>query len=98
MFSEIDVCENKPHTVRIRFSCSPADIIIVNAVIDSYGGLGLIRTLDKKECNCAIFTTDTVYKTTLEVLHSLQQEGLSIRDICIDETENVDDCIVSMEN
>lgn len=98
MFSKIDECEKKPHTVRIRFSCSPSDIIIVNSIIDSYGGLGLIRTLDKKECNCAIFTTDTVYKTTLEVLQSLQSEGLSIKDIYIDESENVDDCIVSMEN
>lgn len=83
--------EDKPHTVRIRFSCSKEDIIIVNSILDSYGGLGLIRTLDKKKCNCAVFTTNSLYKTTLSVMNALQQEGLSIYDIIVDETEYVDD-------
>lgn len=83
--------ENNPYTVRIRFSCSKENIIIVNSIIDSYGGLGLIRTLDKQKCNCAVFTTSTMYKTTLKVMEALQQEGLSIHDIIVDETESVDE-------
>lgn len=98
MFEDIDKVVEKPYTIRIRFSCSPSDIIIVNAVIDSYGGLGLIRTLDKKQCNCAIFSTNTVYETALEVLKSLQSEGLDIRDIVVDKSEEVDDCLVNTEN
>ncbi len=83
--------ENNLHTVRIRFSCSKEDIIIVNSIIDSYGGLGLIRTLDKEKCNCAVFTTNSMYETTLKVMEALQQEGLSIHDIIVDETESVDE-------
>lgn len=79
------------YTVRILFSCNKEDIIIVNSILDSYGGLGLIRTIDKIKCNCALFTTNTIYRTTLEVMQSLQSEGLSISDIVIDKTENVDE-------
>lgn len=79
------------YTVRIRFSCNKEDIIIVNSILDSYGGLGLIRTIDKEACNCAVFTTNSMYKTTLEVMQALQQEGLSITDIIVDKSENVDE-------
>ena len=85
---------NSIYTVRIRFSCSKEDIVIVNSIIDSYGGLGLIRTLDKEKCNCAVFTTNSMYETTLQVMKSLQQEGLSIHDIIVDESENVDDFVL----
>lgn len=79
------------YTIRIRFSCNKKDIIIVNSILDSYGGLGLIRTIDKEKCNCAVFTTNTIYKTTLEVMNELQKEGLSITDIIVDKSENVDE-------
>ena len=32
-----------------------------------------------------------MYKTTLEVMQALQQEGLSITDIIVDKSENVDE-------
>lgn len=83
--------DSRFYTVRIRFSCNKEDIIIVNSILDSYGGLGLIRTIDKKKCNCAIFTTNSVYKTTLEVMRKLQEEGLSITDIIVDKSEKVDE-------
>lgn len=83
--------DSKFYTMRIRFSCDKEDIIIVNSILDSYGGLGLIRTIDKEKCNCAVFTTSSMCKTTLEVMHSLQQEGLSITDIVVDKSENVDE-------
>ena len=70
--------ESNIYTIRILFSCSKEDIIIVNSILDSYGGLGLIRTINKDICKCAVFTTNTVYETTLQVLKSLQSEGLSI--------------------
>lgn len=79
------------YTIRIRFSCNKEDIIIVNSILDSYGGLGLIRTIDKEACNCAVFTTNAMYKTTLEVMYALQQEGLSITDITVDKSENIDE-------
>ncbi len=83
--------ENNIHTVRILFSCSKEDIIIVNSIIDSYGGLGLIRTIDKNKCNCAVFSTSSVYETALQVMYSLQKEGLSISDIRVDSSEEVDE-------
>ena len=73
------------YTIRIRFSCNKEDIIIVNSILD------LIRTIDKEKCNCAVFTTNSMYKTTLEVMQALQQEGLSITDIIVDKSENVDE-------
>ncbi len=85
------IVDNKLYTIRICFSCNKEDIIIVNSILDSYGGLGLIRTIDKEKCNCAVFTTNSVYKTTLEVMQALQQEGLSITDIIVDKSENVDE-------
>lgn len=83
--------DNEFYTIRIRFSCNKEDIIIVNSILDSYGGLGLIRTIDKDNCNCAVFTTNSMYKTTLEVMQALQREGLSITDIIVDKSENVDE-------
>ena len=85
---------NSIYTVRIRFSCSKEDIVIVNSIIDSYGGLGLIRTLDKEKCNCAVFTTNSMYETTLQVMKSLQQEGLSLHDIMVEDSETVDDVVL----
>lgn len=83
--------DNEFYTIRIRFSCNKEDIIIVNSILDSYGGLGLIRTIDKDNFNCAVFTTNSMYKTTLEVMQALQREGLSITDIIVDKSENVDE-------
>lgn len=85
------IVDKEFYTVRIRFSCNKQDIIIVNSILDSYGGLGLIRTIDKEKCNCAVFSTNSVYKTTLQVMHALQNEGLSITDIIVDISENVDE-------
>ncbi len=82
------------HTVRILFSCSKEDIIIVNSIIDSYGGLGLIRTIDKNKCNCALFSTNSMSKTALHVMYSLQKEGLSISDIKTDSFEEVDEFVL----
>lgn len=72
------------------FTCKPSDIIYVNGVFDSYGGLGLVRTLDAKKYNCAVYSTSTVYKTALEVLYALRDEGAGIEEISVEETECVD--------
>lgn len=87
----IDKTDNEIYTVRIQFSCAPEHIVLVNAILDSYGGLGLIRTLNKKECKCAVFTTNTIYETTLSVLEALKNEGLSIYNIQVDRSECVDE-------
>ena len=87
----IDKTNDEIYTIRIQFSCAPEHIVLVNAILDSYGGLGLIRTLNKKECKCAVFTTNSIYKTTLSVLESLKAEGLSIYNIAVDKSECVDE-------
>ena len=81
---------NKILSRRIRFTCKPENIVYVNAVLDSYGGLGPIRTLDVKNFNCAVYSTASLYKTTLNVLEALRDEGVQISDIFIEETEKVD--------
>lgn len=82
--------ETVQKTVRINFTCPGDDIIYVNSVIDSYGNLGLLRTVDKKKCNCAVFSTEGTYKTVLEVLKALIEEGLPITEITTEVTEEVD--------
>ena len=77
------------HTVQISFSCNPNDIVYINSVIDSYGGLGLIRTVNSKYCRCILYSTDTVYKTGLEVLNALIDEGVSVTDIKVIACEDV---------
>lgn len=75
---------------RIKFTCVPEDIVYVNGVFDSYGGLGLVRTLDVKEYNCAVYSTDTVLQTALDVFGALVKEGVGIKDIRVEETEEID--------
>lgn len=81
---------SKHSTVRITFSCHPNDIIYVNSIIDSYGNLGLLRTVDKKKCNCAVFSTQKMSEVVLSILEALKLEGVAITEINIDETEEVD--------
>ncbi len=81
---------NVQRTVRIRFSCAPEDIVYINGVIDSYGNLGLMRTLDKKGYNCAVYSTEGVYKTVLLILEALREEGAGIGDIETETTESVE--------
>ena len=77
-------------TVRISFECVPHDIIYVNGVLDSYGNLGLMRTVDKSGYNCAVFTTEDLYETVITILRELIKEGAGISAIKTDITENVD--------
>ena len=77
-------------TVRITFSCAPDDIIYINGVIDSYGNLGLMRTLDRNGCLCALYSTEGVYKTVLRILRALQDEGVKIEIINTEQTESVE--------
>lgn len=77
-------------TVRISFECVPGDIVYVNSVLDSYGNLGLMRTLDKSGYNCAVFTTEHIYKIVLEVINALKDEGVGIWSVKTDITESVD--------
>ncbi len=77
-------------TVRIMFTCDHKDIIYINSVIDSYGGLGLMRTLDIDKYNCAYYSTKGMYKDAIKVFEALIEEGVSIRDIKTEETEDID--------
>lgn len=77
-------------TRKILFTCKPEDIVYVNGVFDSYGGLGLVRTLNTKNFNCAIYSTGTIYKTALDVLYALKDEGVGITEISVVATESVD--------
>ena len=49
-----------------------------------------MRTISKGSYNCAVFSTQGVYKTVLEVLEALKKEGAGIIDIKTEITECVD--------
>lgn len=94
------------YSMRVKLACDPADIIIVNSILDSYDGLGLIRTVNpgkktgshiSKRDSLAyicIFTTNFLLKLVLEVVDSLKNDGITISHLQVDQSEEVDNIII----
>ncbi|GAB7140851.1 hypothetical protein RsTz2092_08040 [Deferribacterales bacterium RsTz2092] len=61
---------------RVHATTSTANIVYLNAILDSYDGLGIMRTVDKTAGRVVIYTTSYCEKTLLEVLSSLGREGI----------------------
>ena len=82
-----------PRTVRVKCRIDAGGVLLLNSMMDSYEGLGIVRTVEKKDgsAHMVIYSTDTTYKQTLAVLDALKEEGMRIDDISTEETERVDD-------
>jgi Domain of unknown function (DUF4911) len=52
----------------------PADIAYVKFILDSYEGVGIIRTLDRKKAIIAVLTTDSFLPTARALVKALQEE------------------------
>ncbi|MGA1862648.1 DUF4911 domain-containing protein [Deferribacter thermophilus] len=79
------------YSVRLKFITDKKDIIYLNAIIDSYEGIGIVRTIDKEKGKVVVYSTNGLYKYALEVLDSLKKEGVKIENLVIEESENVDE-------
>ncbi|KAA0259312.1 DUF4911 domain-containing protein [Deferribacter autotrophicus] len=82
---------NKLYTVRVKFKTDKKDIIYINSIIDSYEGIGIVRTIDKKEGKVVVYSTNGMYKYVVDVLNELKKEGVKISEINIEESEKVDE-------
>lgn len=78
------------HTVKVKCHIEKHNLLFVNSLVDSYEGLGIIRTLDSIKGNVVIYSTNTVYKQLLKVLDELNKSGIEITDIRTEVSEDVD--------
>jgi len=80
----------KSKCVKIKFITDINDVLYINSVIDSYEGVGIVRTIDSANGKVVIFTSSGMCKYALNVLKSLKDEGLNIKNIIVEENEEVD--------
>ncbi|MCB0319293.1 MAG: DUF4911 domain-containing protein [Bdellovibrionales bacterium] len=58
----------------VLLEVSRADIVFLQAIFESYEGLGTVRTMDKSIPVIAILSTQDMMPVVIEVLESLQQQ------------------------
>lgn len=75
---------------KIKFKVDIRNMIYINAVIDSYEGVGIVRTIDSKKGLVAVYASEMQKKTLYEVLDALRDEGIQLSDISEEKTESVD--------
>jgi hypothetical protein len=80
-----------PHTVKVRCTIPKKDVITLNSFLDSYEGIGIVRTIDAAKGSVLIYATDSTYRTVLKVLDELKADGMDIQNISTAESENVDE-------
>jgi len=77
-------------TVKVKFKMNIKDVIYINAIIDSYEGVAIIRTIDPKKGLVVAYTNDFMKKYFYEILNDLKNEGVEIFDIQEEVSESVD--------
>ncbi|MGE4266024.1 MAG: DUF4911 domain-containing protein [Deferribacterales bacterium] len=80
-----------PHTVRVKFNINKQDVLIVNSIVDSHEGIGLVRTVDAKKGAMVIYSTDDQYEKVLLVLQDLKKYGMTIENIHTEVSEKIDE-------
>lgn len=76
--------------VKVKFRTDINNVLYINSIIDSYEGVGIVRTIDSREGKVVIYTSTGMCKYALNVLKSLQGEDINISDIIVEESEDVD--------
>lgn len=78
------------NTIRILINIDKKDIVYLNSIIDSYEGLAIMRTVDRKNGNVVIYTTEKNEDTLMNLLNSLKQEGVLFDIIMKEKNELLD--------
>jgi hypothetical protein len=78
------------NTIRILINIDKKDIVYLNSIIDSYEGLAIMRTVDRKNGNVVIYTTEKNEDTVMNLLNSLKQEGVLFDIIMKEKNELLD--------
>jgi hypothetical protein len=58
----------------IYLEIRPEDIAFVKFILESYEGVGIIRTVDRKKAIIVLLATDSFLPTARELVTALQQE------------------------
>ncbi|MDR2884446.1 MAG: DUF4911 domain-containing protein [Deferribacteraceae bacterium] len=76
---------------RVHLKVAPPDIIYLNGILDSYEGLGIMRTVDEKHGKAVVYTTIELESTVLSLLNALSGEGVRVSVENVDYEDIVDD-------
>ena len=79
-----------PETVQIKFYTNTSQVLYINSIIDSYEGIGIVRTIDRSKGYVTIYSTDGMYKEALKVLEALKKEGVPVHNLIVTETEKLE--------
>ena len=58
----------------IYLEIAPEDIAYVKFILESYEGVGIIRTVDRKKAIIVLLATDSFLSTARELVNALKQE------------------------
>lgn len=78
------------NTIRILINIDKKDIVYLNSIIDSYEGLAIMRTIDRKNGNVVIYTTEKNESTVINLLNAIKQEGVLLNIIMKEKSELLD--------
>ncbi|ADR19561.1 DUF4911 domain-containing protein [Calditerrivibrio nitroreducens] len=77
-------------SVKIKFIANRDQILYINSILDSYDGIGIMRTIDREKGYIAIYSTESQYEKVILLLKALKKEGIYIKDISVERSEDVD--------
>jgi hypothetical protein len=61
---------------RVFLTVPPHEIMYINCILDSYEGIGLMRTADESAGKVVIYTTKEYKACVLELIEALNAEGV----------------------
>lgn len=64
---------------RLHIKTEPSKIIYLNGILDSYEGIGLMRTADENAGKIIIYTTRNHEMLVRQMLDALREEGLALK-------------------
>jgi len=67
---------NMTGSYRVHITVKPSDIIYLNGLLDSYEGMGIMRTENELAGKITIYSTAGYENVLAKFLKSLQKEGL----------------------
>ena len=68
----IQAVEIDDHARAIFLELPPSDVVLLQALIESYEGVATVRTIDLKRSLVCVVTTASLLGTTIEVLQGLK--------------------------
>jgi hypothetical protein len=74
---------------RVFLTASTHEIVYINSVLDSYEGVGLMRTADESAGKIVIYTTKDFEPVVLGLIEALNNEGVRIMVDSVDYEDEI---------